>query len=267
MKYSRSRFYVGIGKSSLLPLLAIGCLFGCAETQKVTYSLENVPRATESRIKNVRLVIGPLSDDRHGSPDNQVLFTSSNETTLGKESYCVNSESGYGKDYVGTQISRMMAEHLRQRGKLGAVSAGARAGDAYFLAGQLRHFYGAQRSTSISPATGAVFGAIGAGIAAASVPDVTPGEISIEIVGVVLYDAAGKPVARLPDVRYKKKLDLPASSSCLIVYKNVNDQLKQLFESYTPTVERAIEEAVNPPKPKVVANDVPVGVQPPEEPW
>ena len=266
MMFLRSGFVAQRGLLSLVTLLFSGGLFACAAVQKVNYSVENVPRVTESRIKNVRLVISPLTDDRRGLPDNQVLFSSSNETTLKNESYCINAEADYAPNSVGAQISQMLAAHLHQRSTLGAVSVGARARDAYFLTGHLRRYYGAQKSTSVSTTTTVLFGAIGAGIAAASTPDFTPGVISIEIADLFLYDNVGNPVAKLPDVRYHKKLELRASSSCLIIYENVNDHLKQVFDKYTSTIESALENAIKRSQPPPVANVAPI-VQPPKEPW
>lgn len=154
--------------------------------------------------------------------------------------------------YVGTQISEALVQHLRQRRSFRTVSLGKRNGSAFYLSGTLRRFYVAQMSTSVSPATGVLFGAVGAAIAAASTPDVTPGTVSIEIIDWTLYDRTGKVVAKLPDVAYQRELPLPAAADCLVAYSNANEQLKQVFAEYAYTIEAAVADAA------VTARDAPL---------
>jgi hypothetical protein len=229
-------------------------LFGCAATQRVTYSVESVPRAKDSNIAHVKLTISPLVDNRRNTPGNEVLFSSANETTIDGNSYCVNAETGYDPNSVAIQISEMLALHLRKRGVLRAVSAGHPVADAYYLSGTLHRYYGAQKSTSVSPATGVLFGAVGAAIAAAATPERTPGTISIEIVDLALHDGSGKTIAKLGDIKYTKKLELPAATDCVVVYNNVNEHLKQVFGELAHSIEDAIANAVRDTQPEAVVS-------------
>ena len=253
-------------------------LGGCAAPQRVTYSLDTVPRAEESNIANVKLIVRPLDDDRRNTAGNAVLFNSSNETTIDGESYCINAEERYRPNTVANQISEMLALHLRRRGALRAVSVGDPVAGAYYLSGTLNRYYLAQKSTSVSTATMVMFGAVGTAIAAAGTPDTTSGMISIEIVDLALYDSSGNAIAKLPDIKYTKQLELPAASDCVVVYDNVNEHLKQVFDKYAHAVEEAITNAVYARQPQQAANTNPVPnpaattnaqqpKQPPAEPW
>jgi len=185
-------------------------------------------------------MIGPLRDVRQRILGNAVLFSASNETDIDQKSYCINAEEGYKSDSVGTQISEMLASHLRKRGALRAVSVGARVPEAYYLSGTLRRYYGAQESTAISPTTGVLFGAVGVAVAAAATPDWTPGIVAIEITDLTLHDDLGSLVARLPDIRYNKTGKLRASTGCLVVYRNINEHLKTVFSDYAYSIEAAV---------------------------
>jgi hypothetical protein len=217
-------------------------LTGCAEEAHwVKYPVDDVAPNDDSPSKHVRLMISPLRDVRQRVTGNEVLFDAPNETEIDEESYCVNSERGYKADSVGTQISEMLAQHLRKRRSLRAVSVGARVADAYYLNGTLRRYYAAQKSTSVSPTTGVLFGAVGAVVEASSMPEWTPGMISIEIVELGLLDNAGKLVAKLPDIRYNETGKFRAGASCQIIYDNIDEHLKIVFSDYVYRVESAID--------------------------
>lgn len=235
---------------------------GCATTQRVAYSVENVPRATDSPVAHVRLMIGPLKDVRRTVTGNEILFSSPNETTINNEAYCINAEEGYRPNSVAAQISEMLATHLRQRASLRAVSVGGPTEGAFYLSGTLNRYYGAQKSTSTSTSTVVLFGAIGAAVAAAATPDETPGMVSIEIVDVVLHDSAGKPIVTLPNIQSSKKLSLRAATDCLVVYDNVNEQLRRIFDEYAYAIEGAIANVDTGNQAPAVAS-VPTVAQPP----
>lgn len=269
-----SKSFKKLAFASLLTVL-VG---GCATTQRVAYSVDNVPRATDSPVAHLRLMIGPLKDERRRVSGNAVLFNSPNETTIHDEDYCINAEEGYRPNSVGIQISEMLAAHLRQRASLRAVSVGGPTEGAFYLSGTLNRYYGAQKSTSTSVTTWILFGAIGAAVAAAATPDQTPGMVSIEIVDLALHDNAGKAIAKLPDIQYSKKLSLRAATDCLVVYDNVNEQLRRIFDEYAYAIEGAITNAAYGNRAPSIVSAPPVAqmpaaagtpsvAQPPDEPW
>jgi|GEM_PF-3504358 len=229
-----------------LALVAATWASGCTSPRQITYTVENIPKSTEAPAGHAPLVISPLHDIRRKVSGNEVLFKSSNETTITNESYCINAEEGYEPHTVGTQISEALAKHLRRRGVLRLVEVGGPMPNAYFLRATLRRFYAAQKSAGVPVGTvGALTGVVGVAVASASIADSTPGMISIEIVDWNLYDQTGRLITKLPDLRYTKRLSLPSNSSCSVVYDNVNEQLKKAFENQSLVIERALAAAVH----------------------
>lgn len=262
LKYLSARhawLAIGIG-------LATGTL-GCASTQRVAYSVDQVSRSKGPAAPRARLMIRPLRDVRRQIAGNSVLFRSSEETDINGEPYCVNAETHYEPNAVGAQVADALVQHLRKRGALRAVSIGERKQDAYYLSGTLRRFYAMQKSTSTSPMTGALFGLAGVAVAAAATPDKTPGTVSIEMVDWILYDRQGNQLVRLPELRYDKQLQLPAAADCLVVYENINRHLKWAFDTHVDAIEQAIAHA------ETGAEEAPLGTKaepfgpPPDVPW
>lgn len=246
--------------------LGIAAISGCATQQKVIYSMDEVQRVRTSPVVHVSLVIAPLKDERKSVADNSVLFRSGNETTIDKSDVCINSESGYEPDPISDQIAGMLAAHLRSRGALPNVTVGTRRDGAYFLTGTLRRFFAMQKSTATSATTWVLFGAVGAAVAGASNPDEIPGRVSIEIVDLVLYDATGRRVMKLPDIRHNEQLAMRSAADCLIVYDNINLQLKRAFDRYAGTIELSIRDTQSASQVPISSKPLPQEVPPPE-PW
>lgn len=216
---------------------------GCAESHRVAYSVDDVVARDDSPIAHVRLMVSPLRDIRQRTKGNEVLFRESNEAEIDDKSYCINAEEGYRWDSVGTQISEALALHLRKRRTLRAVSVGARVQGAYYLKGTLRRFYAAQLATPNCIGPAIVAGLVGVAVAAMTAADWTPGFVSIEIVDLTINDGSGNPIARLPDINYTDNAALPASSSCEVVYANLDEKLKKVLTGSVVLIENAISEA------------------------
>ncbi len=185
-------------------------------------------------------MISPLRDVRQRVDGNEPLFKGDNETEIEGEDYCVNAESGYTGTPVVTQVSDMLAAHLRQRQSLRAVSVGARVAGAYYLAGTLRRYYAAYKSTP--SIIGVNLGAVGAVVEASTKPEWVPGITSVEIVDLVLYDNFGRVVERFPDIRDDRK-KMFAANECEKAYELIDNHLQTLFTEFVQAIEFAIERA------------------------
>ena len=230
----------------LLALAVTLLLTGCGDTpHRIRYPLDNVRPNEESPSLEVRLMISPLRDVRARVDGNQPLFRGSNETQIDGVTYCANAEEGYNFDSVGTQISEMLAEHLRKRHSFRAVSVGSRVPGAYYLSGTLRRYYAIQVSSTVSPTTALLFGLTGVVVEASLKPDWAPGLIAIEIVDLNLYDNDGHLVTKFPEIKHTVNKNFATDAyECGMVYDNVDTELHVVFNEFVLALENSLETAV-----------------------
>jgi hypothetical protein len=226
----------------ILPLLQ-----GCA--QKVIYKLGDIASSPNQSLRGVSLSIEPIKDIRSSVPENTILFNKDREVKLedpyhqdskfyGKHVY-INSEQEYdvpNKTSISSQVQNIMVEHGNKRDAFRAVFANSKQNADYYLTGELKRFYGLQK-TSAGAKAGAVFGLVGA-LATANLK--TEGEIWIAFSNVKIFAKDGRLIKDIGEVEEKYIGKLPVDAGGFSIFSNVNQRLKFVVGNLYDQVENAI---------------------------
>lgn len=197
-------------------------LMGCSMTQKISYRTDNLAPVTAVTTFPILVDVQIFTDKRQTLKENEILFTQQRVSKVDGKSACLNSEKGYKKDSVSTQITRIMAEHFNKARLFSFASCMQGNLSEYYLTGTLNSFYGMQ-GVSTAARVGAQFGLIGA-LATAGAK--TKGKIIIDISDIKLYKKDGTLVKDFGDFYKEYNEDLPADAYCTCIYTNANAKLK-----------------------------------------
>lgn len=207
-------------KRTFFILIAEILLIGCNPTKRIAYNTNDLSTSKTLIPKQVDVRI--LEDVRALNAENDILFTDKMQTKLNGKLSCINSEKGYKKDSVNSQVTQMIVKHFNQLALFSRTTFNNLASD-YYLSGKLSSFYGEQLFSSASM-VGAQFGLLGA-IATSGIK--TEGTIKIEIKNLKLFRKDGSLVKDLGDFSRVYEEKFPADAYCWCIYDNINLKLKE----------------------------------------
>lgn len=222
-------------KTILFAILTV--LSSCTINQKISYPTKDIKGNQNQKLSALVLDIEEFSDHRKNNPDNEILFTSSKQTTIDRKSRCINSEKNYKNETVTLQLTRMLAEHMNSRNTFSKVVINNKDTADYYIKADLRSFFGKQ-AFSTAAAVGAQFGLIGA-LATAGVK--SDGKITFEINDIKIYNKKNQIVKTIDSFKREYQGDFPADAYCWCIFRNVNDKLKDYYSELISTVETEIE--------------------------
>lgn len=202
-----------------VPLL----LIGCTVSQKIVYMTDDLPAPANVTPIPAVVEVRILEDNRAGSPENAILFSSPRQVKLDGKQTCINSEKHYKKEPVVSQISNILVDHFNQVRLFDMATSEQNQLTNYYLSGTLNSFY-AEQKFSTGAAIGASFGLVGA-LATSGIK--TPGKIVIDISDLKLYRNDGTLVKDFGNF-YKEFVDeFKADAHCWCAFWNANEKLKE----------------------------------------
>lgn len=242
-------------------LAVLGCV-GCSPSFRASYDTTSVRRASSPRL-DVVLDIATLRDARRRDRASAILFQGDQEVDIGGDDSCVNAEANYEAG-VARQLTRTLADHMRRRGVLRAVTLGRPVQADYRLTGEIGALYGVQETSGTAEAGTVIGGLIGGAIAATAK---SPARVRIVFQNLAIHDPSGRVVARPADVELDFRGELFADAYCNSIYQNVNDKLRTAVDLLAVAVERAVRAAelgVGEDTPPAVATPAPPAPPPGE---
>jgi hypothetical protein len=233
---------IGTTGSDIRKTMLLGCalvmLTGCALNHKIRYNLNDINPSGNASLKSVSLSVEPFSDERKNNAEDEILFTSGRLTSFQGKAVYVNSEKHYKNPSVSRQIAVAVANHMNKRAAFNSVMVSSRAAADFYLAGNLKEFYGMQ-GYSNGAAIGAQFGLIGA---LATLGIKTDATIRICFSDLKIYAKNGTLVRNLGEASDFCNELLPVDSSGWCIYRNVNTKLKNVVERLAEEVEKAVSD-------------------------
>jgi hypothetical protein len=233
-----------IKKTILFVWLVSALLFvqGCGGI-KIAYKMNDIPVKRVEDLSRLVLDVQIFEDVRQSVDDNQVLFTSGKQARIGATTYCINSEKHYDQGTVPTQISKLIAEHLKKKKTFKEVTFNKREEADIYLVGKLKRFYG-QRVYSLAVTTtlqtGMMFGAIGGALSSLATLTKMPGYVEIEFSDLVIYRKDGSVAGKVDDIHDRAEKKINADGYCWSIYRAVNEELKNAVEKLAAEIETTL---------------------------
>lgn len=216
----------------------------CAMTHKVRYDMSDIAPAKTKTLEQYVLDIQPIEDIRKDTWANIILWGDSRKIYLEQKQQCVNIEKHYDNGVISTEITQLIAEHIKVKGYFKDVTINRKESADFRVSGKLEQFFGRREFSTTGQTTSMTsfqFGAIGTAIGSLiNAAMSAPGEVVIVFKNIEIRDRSGKLISSIDELRFQETKDMRLDGNCWNVYGYVDDGLKIINEYMAGKISSAI---------------------------
>jgi hypothetical protein len=201
----------------------------CTYKHTINFDLSSIKSVDSSDIIDCNISIENFDDNRYNVPSNRIYLYGDHRFG----DYCYNSAKSYLHDSVSTQVTQLIANHLRKRNSFKSVYVDVKDSTDFYITGRIDRIIGKQKAASYIPIY--FFGLSGY----LSLPT-SECEVTIDIANIKIHKG-NKIICKVPRVTKTYRGKYPADRWCIEVYNNVDECLNSSISDLCINIENEIK--------------------------